>query len=117
VHEPRDARQEFDVLPTRGSWSEHQKRDLNRRSIERDVVGYVAYDPACEAHFRHEIGSAVRNGESPAHRRAHLGLARVDSVIDAAEGTIVGIADGQTNEFAQEVRFGVAAERNADAIR
>lgn len=100
-----------------GHRSQHEKSDFHGRGIERDIVRDIAHDSRRQPHVSNEIGSSVRHGESPAHRRAHLGLARFDRVKDAAKGTIIGVADGQTNKFAQKVRFGVAAERNADAIR
>jgi hypothetical protein len=59
----------------------------------------------------------VRNGQSSAQRRADLGLARFDGLENAVRDNLVGVADGQMNEFAQKAGFGVAAERNAYALR
>jgi hypothetical protein len=59
----------------------------------------------------------VWHGQPSAQCRAHLALACFDGAENAAEGSLVGIADGQTDEFAQKFGFGVAAERNAYALR
>jgi hypothetical protein len=59
----------------------------------------------------------MRHSQSPAQRRAYLGLSVFDGIDDAGNRFLIGVADGQSNEFAQEVGFGVAAERNTNAFR
>jgi len=117
MHEPGDPSEKLDVLAARRRWRENEKYDANRRIIEGDVVRHVAHETRGDADIRDEIGAAVRNGEPPAQRRAYLGLARFNGVENARDSGLVGGAEGQTNEFAQKVGFGVAAERNAYALR
>ncbi len=105
------------MLPACGGWGKNQKRDLNGRAVERDVVGNIADNSGREPHIGNEIGAAVRNGQSSAQRRADLGFARFDGFENAVHDGLVGVADGQMYEFAQKAGFGVAAERNAHALR
>ena len=117
MHEAGDPSEKLDVLAARRGWREHEKYDANRRIIEGDVIRHVTHETRGDADIRDEIGAAVRNGEPPAQRRAYLGLARFNGVENARDSVLVSGAEGQTNEFAQKVGFGVAAERNAYALR
>jgi hypothetical protein len=117
MHEPRDAGEKLDVQAARRRWREYEEYDADRRIIEGDVVRHVAHETRGDADVRDEIGAAVWNGEAPAQRRTYLGLARFNGVENARDSDLVGGAEGQTNEFAQKFGFGVAAERNAYALR
>ena len=105
------------MLAARRRRREDEKYDANGRVIEGDVVRHVAYETSREAHVGDEIGAPVRHGEPSTQRRAYLGFTRFNGVENARDSVLVSGAEGQTNEFAQKVGFGVAAERNAYALR
>lgn len=117
VHESRNAREQLHVLAACRHRGKHEKRDAYGQAVEPDVIRNPAHESGREAYLRNQVGPSVRYGQSPAQRRAYLGLAIFHGIDDAADRILIGIADGQSNEFAQEVGFGVAAERNTYAFR
>jgi hypothetical protein len=117
VHQPCDPREQLHVKTAGCGRGEDEKGDPHGRVIERDVVGDTVDYAGGESHFGNEIGAAVRNGQAAAQRRADLSLSRFYGVENAVHDSFIGVADGQTNEFAQKAGFGVAAERNAYMFR
>ncbi len=94
MHEPRDSREQLDVLVARGHRRQNEKGDVHRLSIEPHIVRHAPHDSGGQTHFGNQIGSPVRNGQPPAQRRAYLGLAIFNGIEDAANGILVGVADG-----------------------
>ena len=117
MHEAGDAREQLDVLGARVLRGENEEYDAHRNTIRRDVVGHRAGETRGEAQIGQQVGATVGDSETSAHRSAHVGFARMDGSEDAIDGLRARAGKSEANEFAQQIGFGVAAERNANAVR
>jgi hypothetical protein len=59
----------------------------------------------------------MRDGEPASHGRAHVGLTRFDRSHDSRGELRALPIEGKIDEFPQQRGLGVAAERNANALR
>ena len=86
---------------------------FRRRRLDRDLETELAFHREMSA----AVGNPIPLGNAGFIREQAFDLWRFNGIENARDSVLVGRAEGQTNEFAQKVGFGVAAERNAYALR